>query len=155
MADIQVNFVSRHDRKAQSHDIAKRIRPGIQDIGSRYNANVKIVEVPPGPPVLSTLVAEIYGPDFERQIEIAEEIKNIFTETEGVVDIDWYVEDDQEKVTFIVDKEKAAYHGITTEQISRTVRIALGGMSAGLLHVEDAKEPVPWRQGPIAGTWKR
>ena len=142
VADIQVNFVSRHDRKAQSHDIAKRIRPGIQDIGSRYNANVKIVEVPPGPPVLSTLVAEIYGPDFERQIEIAEEIKKIFTETEGVVDIDWYVEDDQEKVTFIVDKEKAAYHGITTEQISRTVRIALGGMSAGLLHVEDAKEPV-------------
>ncbi len=142
VADIQVNFVSRHDRDAQSHDIAKRIRPGIQKIGSRYNANIKIVEVPPGPPVLSTLVAEIYGPDFKRQIEIAEEIKNIFKETDGVVDIDWYVEDDQEKITFVVDKEKAAYHGITTDHISKTVRIALGGMSAGLLHVEDAKEPV-------------
>ncbi len=142
VSDIQVNFVSRHEREAQSHDIAKRIRPGIQDIGRKYGANIKIVEVPPGPPVLSTLVAEIYGPDFERQIEIAGDIKNIFEETEGVVDVDWYVEDDQEKITFVVDKEKAAYHGISTESISRTVKIALSGMSPGLLHVEDSKEPV-------------
>ena len=142
IADIQVNFLPRDERDAQSHDIAKRIRPGIQKIGQRYNANVKIVEVPPGPPVLSTLVAEIYGPDFKRQIEVAREVKKIFSETEGVVDIDWYVEDDQEKLTFTVDKEKAAYHGITTDSISRTLRIALGGMQAGLLHVDDAKEDV-------------
>ncbi|GBD97535.1 MAG TPA: efflux RND transporter permease subunit [Nitrospirae bacterium] len=142
VADIQVNFVPRDKRKAQSHDIAKRIRPGIQEIGRKYNANIKIVEVPPGPPVLSTLVAEIYGPDFNRQIGIAEEIKTIFEETGGVVDTDWYVEDGREKITFVVDKEKAAYHGITTESISKTLRIALGGMPAGLLHVEDTKEPV-------------
>jgi multidrug efflux pump subunit AcrB len=142
VADIQVNFVSRHDREAQSHDIAKRIRPGIQEIGSKHNANIKIVEVPPGPPVLSTLVAEIYGPDSNRQIEIGNEIKKIFKETEGVVDVDWYVEDDQEKITFAVDQEKAASHGMSTDSISRILRLALGGMSAGLLHVEDSKEPV-------------
>ena len=142
VADIQVNFVPRNERKAQSHDIAKRIRPGIQDIGRKYNANIKIVEVPPGPPVLSTIVAEIYGPDFNRQIGIAEEIKTIFEETGGVVDVDWYVEDNQEKITFVVDRAKAALHGITTENISKTLRIALGGMQAGLLHVEDTKEPV-------------
>ncbi|MDH4028379.1 MAG: efflux RND transporter permease subunit, partial [Nitrospirota bacterium] len=142
ISDIQVNFVPRDERKAQSHDIAKRMRPGIQSIGERYNANIKVVEVPPGPPVLSTLVAEIYGPDLNRQIEIGKEIKDIFKGTEGVVDVDWYVEDDQEKLTFVVDKEKAAYHGITTENVSKTLRIALGGASAGLLHVDDAKEPV-------------
>jgi multidrug efflux pump subunit AcrB len=142
VSDIQVNFVSRKRRKAQSHDIAKRIRPDIQKIGSRYSANIKIVEVPAGPPVISTLVAEIYGPDYSRQIEIAGEIKKIFSETKGVVDIDWYAEDEQEKITFAVDKEKAAYHGITTESVAKTIRMALGGMSAGLLHTEDTNEPV-------------
>jgi multidrug efflux pump subunit AcrB len=141
-ADIQVNFAPRDRRKAQSHDIAKRIRPEIHKIGSRHNANIKVVEVPPGPPVLSTLVAEVYGPDINRQVEIAGEIKKIFNETEGVVDTDWYVEDDQKKITFAVDKEKAAHHGITTGDISRTLSMTLGGMSAGLVHVEDSKEPV-------------
>jgi multidrug efflux pump subunit AcrB len=141
-ADIQVNFASRDRRKAQSHDIAKRIRPAIQKIGSRHNANIKVVEVPPGPPVLSTLVAEVYGPDFKRQVEIAGEIKRIFHETEGVVDTDWYVEDDQTKITFAVDREKAAYHGITADSISKTLSMTIGGMSAGLVHVEDSGEPV-------------
>lgn len=141
-ADIQVNFAPRDRRKAQSHDIAKRIRPAIQKIGSRHNANIKVVEVPPGPPVLSTLVAEVYGPDVKRQVEIAREIKKIFHETEGVVDTDWYVEDDQTKITFVVNKDKAAYHGITTDSISRTLGMYLGGSSAGLIHVEDSREPV-------------
>lgn len=141
-ADIQVNLAPRDGRKAQSHDIAKRIRPAIQMIGSRHNANIKIVEVPPGPPVLSTLVAEVYGPDFNRQVEIAGEIRKIFHETEGIVDTDWYVEDNQAKITFAVDKEKAAYHGVTTDSISRTLGMYLGGTSAGLLHVEDSREPV-------------
>ncbi|UCH79845.1 MAG: efflux RND transporter permease subunit [Nitrospiraceae bacterium] len=151
VADIQVNLVSRHDRKSQSHDIAKRIRPGIQKIGSNYAANIKIVEVPPGPPVLSTLVAEVYGPDYERQIGIGNEIKKIFKETDGVVDVDWYVEDDQDKITFVVDKEKAAYHGITTDSISKTLRLALAGTSAGLLHVEDSNKPVDiFLRSPLA-----
>ena len=141
-ADIQVNFAPRDRRKAQSHAIAKRIRPAIQKIGIRHHANIKLVEVPPGPPVLSTLVAEVYGPDFKRQVEIAGEIKKIFHETEGVVDTDWYVEDDQTKITFAVDRDKVAHHGITSESISKTLSMTLGGMSAGLVHVEDSQEPV-------------
>jgi multidrug efflux pump subunit AcrB len=143
VADIQVNFVAKHKREDQSHDIAKRIRGPIQEIGRKYNASIKIAEVPPGPPVLSTLVAEVYGPDFNKQVEIARRIKELFENTEGVVDVDWYYEDDKEKVTFVVDKVKAARLGISTEQVANALRVALGGMNAGLIHLEDAKEPVP------------
>jgi multidrug efflux pump subunit AcrB len=142
VADIQVNFVSKDERKSQSHDIAKRIRPAIKEIGDRYGGRVKVVEIPPGPPVLSTLVAEVYGPDVNRQREIASDIKGVFEKTKGVVDIDWYVEADEKKVFFDVDKEKAAYHGISTEVISRTVHTALNGAVAGLAHVTTDKEPV-------------
>lgn len=142
VADIQVNFVPKGERKAQSHDIAKRIRPGIKKIGDKYHARIKVAEVPPGPPVLSTLVAEVYGPDLVSQIEIARQIKGIFEKTDGVVDVDWYVEDDQKKIVFDVDKEKAAYSGIGTDSVSKTLSIALGGMNAGLTHIEKDKEPV-------------
>ncbi len=142
IADIQVNFVAKDQRQEQSHDIAKRLRPGIKMIGDKYGANIKIAEIPPGPPVLSTLVAEIYGPDQKRQIEIASEVKKIFEETEGVVDVDWYVEADQRKVTFLVDKEKAAHHGIGTDDIAKTEQIILQGLSAGLVHMKKEKEPV-------------
>jgi len=141
-ADIQVNFVGKDERKAQSHEIAKRIRPPVQKIGDKYRARVKVVEIPPGPPVLSTLVAEVYGPEFERQIEIARQVKDIFGETKGVVDIDWYVEADQKKLVFDVDKEKAAFHGINTEAVSQTVYATLNGAAAGLAHFVKDKEPV-------------
>jgi multidrug efflux pump subunit AcrB len=141
-ADIQVNFLGRDERKAQSHEIARRIRPPIQEIGSKYNARVKVVEIPPGPPVLSTLVAEVYGPVFERQIEIARQIKDVFGETKGVVDIDWYVEGDQKKFVFDVDKEKAAFHGISAEAVSQSVYATLNGAVAGLVHFVKDKEPV-------------
>ncbi len=142
ISDIQVNFVPRGERGAQSHDIAKRIRSDIDRIGERYNSRIKIVEVPPGPPVLSTLVAEIYGPNYTRQIEIAKEVMNIFEETEGVVDVDWYVEDDQRKIVFDVDKEKAAFSGINTDDVTRTLRTVLDGTVVGLAHMEKEKEPV-------------
>jgi len=142
VADIQVNFVAKGDRKAQSHDIAKRLRPGLKKIADRYHARIKVAEIPPGPPVLSTLVAEVYGPDLQRQTEIARSIRDVFEKTDGVVDVDWYVEDDQKKVTFDVDREKAAQHGITAEAVSQTLRIALNGMEAGLVHVEHDREPV-------------
>lgn len=142
ISDIQVNFVSRGERGAQSHDIAKRIRTDIDSIGDKYKARIKIVEVPPGPPVLSTLVAEIYGPDHRRQIEIAKEIMNVFKETEGVVDVDWYVEDDQKKIVFDVDKEKAAFSGINTDAVTSTLRTVLDGTVVGLAHMEKEKEPV-------------
>ncbi|MBI5848861.1 MAG: efflux RND transporter permease subunit [Nitrospirae bacterium] len=142
VADIQVNFVPKSERKAQSHEIAKRLRPELKKIADRYQARLKVAEIPPGPPVLSTLVAEVYGPDLQRQTEIAKSIRSIFEKTEGVVDVDWYVEDDQQKITFDVDREKAGQHGISTEAVAQSLRIALSGMSAGLVHMEREKEPV-------------
>jgi multidrug efflux pump subunit AcrB len=142
MADIQVNLVEKHERNAQSHDIAKRIRPDLQRIAQELGANVKIAEIPPGPPVLSTLVAEVYGPDLGRQVEIAESIKTIFNDTDGVVDVDWFVEDDQDKFILEVDREKASLSGVSTEAVTKTVRLALSGASAGLVHIENEKTPV-------------
>ncbi|MGE0885378.1 MAG: efflux RND transporter permease subunit [Blastocatellales bacterium] len=143
VADIQVNLAGKDDRDAQSHDIAKRVRPAIQQIAAKYNARVKVSEVPPGPPVLQTLVAEIYGPDYQRQIEIARGVRDIFDKTPGVVDVDWYVEDDQPKFQFVVDKEKAALNGVSAEQIAATLRIAVEGMQVGLAHQPTEKEDLP------------
>ncbi|MCS6806883.1 MAG: efflux RND transporter permease subunit [Acidobacteriota bacterium] len=143
VADIQVNLVGKGERDAQSHDIAKRVRPPIQAIAAKYQARVKIAEVPPGPPVLQTLVAEVYGPDYARQIEVARQLRDIFDRTDGVVDVDWYVEDDQPIYRFVVDKQKAALHGISAEQVAATLRIAVEGMSVGLLHQPQEKEDVP------------
>ncbi|MCE5282938.1 MAG: efflux RND transporter permease subunit [Deltaproteobacteria bacterium] len=142
VADLQVNFVGKEDRKDQSHVIAKRLRPPLKAIGDRYGARIKVAEIPPGPPVLDTLVAEIYGPREERRIEIARQIKQIFTETEGVVDVDWYVEEDRPRIRFTVDQDRAARAGISTEAIAQNLKLALGGMEAGLIHLEREKEPV-------------
>ncbi len=142
-ADIQVNLVTKGERDAQSHEIAKRVRPTIQQLAAKYNARVKVSEVPPGPPVLQTLVAEIYGPNYERQIEIARGVRDIFDRTDGVVDVDWYVEDDQPKYKFVVDKEKAALNGVSAEQIAATLRIAVEGVEVGLAHQPQEKEDLP------------
>ncbi len=142
LADIQVNLVHKEERKDQSHDIAKRIRPALKAIADRYNARVKVAEIPPGPPVLSTLVAEVYGPDQASRLEIARQVKEIFKSTPGVVDTDWYVEDNQGKYTFAVDKEKAAISGIATEEVAKTLQVAVAGMDVGLLHLPNEKEPV-------------
>ena len=142
VADLQVNFAAKHHRVQQSHDLAKRLRPELKKLGDRYGASIKVAEIPPGPPVLSTLVAEIYGPDPDRQVEIARQVKQIFTETDGVVDVDWFVEDDQQKISLVVDKEKAAANGISTEAVAKSLRIALSGMNAGIIHYEKEKEPV-------------
>ena len=142
VADIQVNLVSKSERDAQSHDVAKRVRPLIAPIAERYQARLKVAEVPPGPPVLQTLVAEVYGPDYGRQIQIAREVRGVLEKTDGVVDVDWYVEDDQPKYRFVLDKEKAALNGISSEQVSSTLRLALNGVEAGLLHQPREKEDV-------------
>ncbi len=143
VADIQVNLVSKDDRDAQSHAIAKRIRPAIQQIAAKYKARVKISEVPPGPPVLQTLVAEIYGPDYQRQIEIAQDIRDIFDRTPGVVDVDSYVEEDQTKYLFVINKEKAALNGVSAHEIATTVKIAVDGLQVGLAHEPSEKEDLP------------
>ncbi len=141
--DIQVNLLPKGERSAQSHEIAKRVRTLIAPIAKRWNANVKVAEVPPGPPVLQTLVAEIYGPDYERQIAIAKQVEKTLAATGGVVDADSYVEDDQTQFRFIVDKEKAALSGVAPDQIDATLRLALSGVTAGLMHEPREEEDVP------------
>ncbi len=143
VADIQVNLASKEHRSAQSHAIAKRMRPAIQEIAKRRGARVKVAEVPPGPPVLQTLVAEIYGPDYARQLEVARQVRDIFDSVEGVVDVDSYIEDDQTKFRFVVDQEKAALNGISVDQITRTLELALEGTVTGLAHSPREKEDVP------------
>ena len=142
MADIQVNLVSKDQRDLQSHDIAKRIREKIHDYSEQCGARIKVAEVPPGPPVLQTVVAEIYGPDYDEQIRIAKQIRRMFEETPGVVDVDWYVEADQPRLIFRFDQEKAALHGISAQHVTQIVSIAQAGAEAGLLHAPDALEDV-------------
>lgn len=139
-ADIQVNLLSRRHRKAQSHVIARRVRPELDKIADQFGARIKVVE---GPPVLQTLVAEVYGPDYKRQIELAAQIKKVFHDTAGVVDVDWYVEDPQTKYDLIVDLDKAALHGVSPADVTRTLQIGLGGVNAGLLHDPQSREDVP------------
>ncbi|HSB82203.1 MAG TPA: efflux RND transporter permease subunit [Candidatus Methylomirabilis sp.] len=141
-ADLQVNLLSKNERSSQSHDIAKRVRPGIHAIAARYGARVQVAEVPPGPPVLQTLVAEVYGPDYEQQIELARNIKEIFAKTAGVVDVDWYMQQPQPRIRFVVDKEKAALNGVTANEVAQTLRLAVGGVDIGLAHLPKEKEDV-------------
>ncbi|HEX6531555.1 MAG TPA: efflux RND transporter permease subunit, partial [Nitrospira sp.] len=141
-ADMQINLVAKHDRDAQSHEIARRLRPAIQDIARQYGANVKVVEVPPGPPVQSVLVAEVYGPDYVRQITMAHEIKALFESTVGVVDVDDYTAADQVKYVFTVDRAKAARAGIPSDDVVRTLRMAMQGSQVGLVHMPQEKGPV-------------
>jgi multidrug efflux pump subunit AcrB len=141
-ADIQINLVAKEERAAQSHDIAQRLRPGVQEIARRYRANVKVVEVPPGPPVQSVLVGEVYGPDYVRQMAVAREIRALFESTPGVVDVDDSIEADQVKYVFTVDRAKAALAGIPSEDIVRTLRMALEGTKVGLVHIPQEKSPV-------------
>ena len=143
MADIQVNLLRKGDRKLQSHEIAKQVRQRLVPIAQRYGARIKVAEVPPGPPVLQTLVAEIYGPTLEGRTALARQIRDLFRRTGGIVDVDWYVEDDQPKYCLQVDTEKAALNGISEDDVARAVAIASAGYQAGLLHVDSAKEDIP------------
>ncbi|HWL16975.1 MAG TPA: efflux RND transporter permease subunit, partial [Opitutus sp.] len=142
VADLQVNLLPKHERAAQSHDIAKRIRPRVAAIAANYGASVAVAEVPPGPPVLQTLVAEIYGPTEEARLRLAEKVREIFRTAEGVVDVDWYVEERQPKAVLRVDKEKAALHGITEAAIARTVQMGAQGLPVTLLHAPAEREDV-------------
>ena len=143
VADIQVNLLPKQDRKLQSHEIAKQVRQRLVPVANLYGARIKVAEVPPGPPVLQTLVAEVYGPDQDGRMRIARQIRDLWKRTDGVVDVDWYVEDDQPKYRLLVDKEKAALNGISEDDIARTMRVASAGYDAGLLHADADKEDIP------------
>lgn len=142
VADIQVNLVHKKERTLQSHDIVKQLRPRIQQIAAKYHANVKLVEVPPGPPVLSTIVAEVYGPNYEQQLNIAEQVKTLINRTEGVVDIDGMDEADQTEYRFEIDKDKAMRMGVAPAQVTATLQAALSNMPAGILHNGVSFDPV-------------
>jgi multidrug efflux pump subunit AcrB len=143
IADIQVNLLPKSKRDLQSHEIAKQVRLRLDPIAERYGARIKVAEVPPGPPVLETLVAEVYGPDLNGRIALARQMRDLFKRTDGVVDVDWYVEDDQPKYRLIVDQEKAALNGISEEDIARAMQVAAAGYQAGLMHQASEKEDIP------------
>jgi len=142
MADIQVNLLHKEDRKIQSHGIAKKVRPGVNAIAEKYGANVKIVEVPPGPPVMSTIAVEVYGPNYDEQIKVAYQLKEILKNTDDVVDVDWSVEDAQVEYRLEVDKEKAMLNGIAAQQIVANLTQILGEYPIHNLYDEDAAKPI-------------
>jgi len=142
VADIQVNLLDKKKRSTQSHDIVKKMRPDIIKIGKKYNANIKLVEIPPGPPVLSTIVAEVYGPDYEQQIQVARQVKILMDSTRDVVDVDWMVEEDLPSLYFEVDKEKAMRNGVAPAQAVATMNAALTGLKSGTLYQPASFEPV-------------
>ena len=142
-ADIQVNLVPADQRSAQSHAIARRLRPDLDRLAAPFGARLQVSEVPPGPPVLQTLVAEVYGPSTSGQIAVARQVKQVLEQTRGVVDTDWYMQDPQQRLVLHVNETKAALHGIPVAQIAQTLALATSGAQAGLLHVADSREAIP------------
>ncbi len=142
-ADIQINLKPRDQRKAQSHEIAKRLRPALTRIASAAGARIAVAEVPPGPPVQETLVAEIYGPDYAKQIALASQVKKIFEQTDGVVDTGWFVAAPETAYSLKVDPARAALAGLTPQSISSNVDEAVTGKDIGLLHDARSREDVP------------
>ncbi|MDD7318078.1 MAG: efflux RND transporter permease subunit [Prevotella sp.] len=139
VADILVNLTPKSDRSEQSHDIARRMREPLQNIGKRYGANVKVVEIPPGPPVMSTIVAEIYGPDTNEQHRIADKMMNILSETDNVVDVDCSREDNHTQLSIRINKLKAATYGANTAMAVQEMRGAVAGMNVGVMHSATAQ----------------
>ncbi len=142
LADIQINLLPKGERTAQSHEVAKRIRPQVAAIAAQYGAAVAVAEVPPGPPVLQTLVAEIYGRTDEQRLKLATRVKDLLAATEGVVDIDWYREAERFKTVIAVDKEKGALNGISEGEITQAVDLAVKGLAVSLLHLPEDKEGI-------------
>ena len=143
LADLQLMLIDKDARREQSHAIAKRLRTRLNPLAERLGARIQVVEVPPGPPVLQTIVAEVYGPDASRRLELARTVRSTFEGTPGVVDVDWYVESRQPKLRLEVDGEKAAVAGLSAAQIASVVSMAGAGTPAGLLHDPRAREDVP------------
>jgi multidrug efflux pump subunit AcrB len=140
VGDVQVNLVPKGERSRQSHAIAVAVRPGIDSIAARYGAAVKVAEIPPGPPVLATLVAEVYAADDSTQLAAATQVKQAFESTPGVVDVDWTVDAPQQQRVFHVDRVAAAAAGASVEQITRTLHLALAGAPSGIAASPTARE---------------
>ena len=141
VGELQVNLVDKHARSEQSHAIATRVRPPLQEIGKRFGANVKVVEVPPGPPVLAPLVAEVYGPEADGRRAVAKSVRAVFEKAEGVVDVDDSSIVAAPRTLLLVDRRKAALLGVTQRDIVDTLHAGLAGEVAGYLH-DGSKYPV-------------
>jgi multidrug efflux pump subunit AcrB len=142
-ADLQVNLLPKAERSEQSHGIAKRVREVLAPIAAAAAARIQVAEVPPGPPVLQTLVAEVYGPDSQRRLDLARKVRDILAATPGVVDVDWYVEAPQSKITLEIDDQKAAAAGVPPSAVAAIARMAGAGEMAGIVHDEHARGDVP------------
>jgi multidrug efflux pump subunit AcrB len=145
VADIQINLTPKGDRSDQSHAIARRVRNLLKPVAEQYGVRMKVAEVPPGPPVLQTLVAEVYGPNYDRQIELASQLRSMMEMSPGVVDVDWYVEDPQPEMLFHFDRLKTSMAGVSIAEAQQAVALAINGSQAGLLHAADEAEDVPLR----------
>jgi len=143
VGDVQVNLVSKSERSRQSHAIAVAVRSGIDTIARRYGAAVKVAEIPPGPPVLSTIVAEVYAADDSTRLTAAARVKQVFESTPGVVDVDWTVEAPQQRRVLHVDRAAAAAAGASVEQITQTLYLALSGAPSGVVTSTTALEATP------------
>jgi multidrug efflux pump subunit AcrB len=143
LADLQVTLTDKGERREQSHAIAKRLRSRLEPLAARLGARIQVVEVPPGPPVLQTLVAEVYGPELTRRLALARTVRSTFEATDGVVDVDWYVESPRPKLQLALDAERAAVAGVSAADLSALVGMATSGSPAGLLHDAHAREGVP------------
>ncbi len=145
VADIQVNLVDKNQRDLKSHTIAQALREPLQKIAASYNANVKIVEVPPGPPVYSPLVAEIYGLDYSGQLDVAKKVRAVFENTASVVDVDDSIEAKAEKFIIAVDQHKAALWGVSEKAVVDAIATALNSEDVSYLHTGKVKYPLPIR----------
>ncbi len=151
MGDIQVNLLDQKLRQRSSHEIASSVRAELAATGDRYGASVKVVEIPPGPPVMSPIVAEVYGPGYQAQRQLGTRLAGIFRETGDIVDIDSSVESDAERYVITVDRQKAALLGVSQAQVSNALALALGGEDVTFIHQAHEKEPIPVRMElPIA-----
>ncbi|MGB0712711.1 MAG: efflux RND transporter permease subunit [Gammaproteobacteria bacterium] len=145
VADIQVNLVDKHHRDRKSHDVARSVREPLQRIGRRHNANVKIVEVPPGPPVMAPLVAEIYGIDYSGQTRVATQVRGVFENTDDIVDVDDTMEALSPRYILRVDRQKAALFGLHQQTVAQALTTALRGEDVTFLHEQHLKYPIPVR----------
>ena len=143
LADVQVQLRPLDDRDEQSHAIATRLRERLIPVAAPLGATIQVVEVPPGPPVLQTLVAEVYGPDGDTRQAMAKQVRDVFTQATGVVDVDWYVETDRPKVELTVDPDRAALSGLAAEHVASVVRMAVARAPAGVLPVPRAPQIPP------------
>ncbi|GAA6142591.1 efflux RND transporter permease subunit [Hydrogenophaga sp. 5NK40-0174] len=141
--DLQINLVDSHHRSEKSHAIAQRHRPALEEIAARHGANIKVVEVPPGPPVMSPIVAEVYGPDLAGRSELAQRIAKAFAGTPDIVGVDTTVEENAPKVFLRLQRQRAESLGIPTQVVAQTVYTALSGSDAAYLHDGHSRYPVP------------